>query len=58
VAGGQQPRYRITFGIGVQNLTNRVNRTGFNGTMTSPFFLQSTGVGAPRRVDMNLSFSF
>jgi hypothetical protein len=58
VGGGQQPRYRIQFGVGVQNLTNRVNRTGFNGTMTSPFFLQSTGVGSPRRVDMNVSFSF
>ncbi|MBA2303105.1 MAG: hypothetical protein H0W08_10775 [Acidobacteria bacterium] len=51
-------RYRINFNIGVQNLTNRVNHTGWNGTMTSPFFLQSTSVGAPRKIDMGVSFSF
>ncbi len=57
-AGGEMPRYRISFNIGAQNLTNRVNRTGFNGTMTSPFFRQPTGVGSPRRVDMGIGFSF
>lgn len=51
-------RYRIAFNIGVQNLTNRVNHTGWNGTMTSPFFRQSTSVGAPRKIDMGVSFSF
>ena len=58
VGGGEQPRYRIAFSIGAQNLTNRVNRIGFNGTMTSPFFRQSTGVGQPRKLDMGISFSF
>ena len=58
VGGGEQSRYRIAINIGAQNLTNRVNRTGFNGTMTSPFFRQSTGVGQPRRLDMGISFSF
>ena len=51
-------RYRITFNVGVQNLTNHVNHTGWNGTMTSPFFRQSTSVGAPRKIDMGVAFSF
>ena len=51
-------RYRINLNIGVQNLTNRVNHTGWNGTMTSPFFRQSTSVGAPRKINMGISFSF
>jgi hypothetical protein len=54
----EQPRYRVSFNFGVSNLTNRVNRTGFNGTMTSPFFLQPTGAGQPRKLDMGISFQF
>ncbi|HJR61441.1 MAG TPA: TonB-dependent receptor [Vicinamibacterales bacterium] len=56
--GAAQSRYRISLGLSVQNLTNRVNHTGWNGTMTSPFFRQSTNVGAPRKIDMSVSFSF
>ena len=37
---------QLGFNIGAQNLTNRVNRIGYNGTMTSPFFHQPSGVGA------------
>ena len=55
---GTGARYRITFNVGVQNVTNHVNHTGWNGTMTSPFFRQSTSVGAPRKIDMGVSFSF
>jgi hypothetical protein len=51
-------RYRLTFSLNVQNLTNHVNHTGWNGTMTSPFFRQSTSVGAPRKMDLGVSFSF
>jgi hypothetical protein len=51
-------RYRVTFSVNVQNLTNHVNHTGWNGTMTSPFFRQSTSVGAPRKMDLGISFSF
>ena len=57
-SAGGGPRYRITFSVSAQNLTNHVNRTGWNGTMTSPFFRQSTSVGSPRRLDMGVSFSF
>ena len=55
---GGASRYRLTFSINVQNLTNHVNHTGWNGTMTSPFFRQSTSVGAPRKMDLGVSFSF
>jgi hypothetical protein len=59
-AGGASTpaRYRINFSVSVQNLTNRVNHTGWNGTMTSPFFRQSTSVGQPRKVNVGVSFSF
>jgi hypothetical protein len=57
-APSAQPRYRISLNIGVNNLTNHVNRTGWNGTLTSPFFGQSTNVGAPRKVNMGVGFSF
>jgi hypothetical protein len=56
--GPAQSRYRISFSVGAQNLTNRVNHTGWNGTMTSPFFRQSTSVGQPRKLDMSVSLSF
>ena len=56
--GGSPSRYRISFNLNVQNLTNRVNRTGFNGTMTSPFFRQPTSVTGARKIDLGVSFSF
>ena len=40
--GSGAARYRINLNVGVQNLTNRVNHTGWNGNMASPFFGQST----------------
>ncbi|CAN5660456.1 hypothetical protein BH18ACI5_BH18ACI5_00600 [soil metagenome] len=55
---GGPSRYRITFNLNVQNVTNRVNHTGFNGTMTSPFFRQSTSVTPARKIDLGMSFSF
>ena len=58
VPSSEQPRYRISFNVGVSNFLNRVNRTGFNGTMTSPFFMQPTGAGQPRKMDMGISFQF
>jgi hypothetical protein len=56
--GGGPARYRISFSLNVQNLTNRVNHTNFNGTMTSPFFRQSTNVSGARKIDVGMSFSF
>jgi hypothetical protein len=56
--GGGPARYRISFNLNVQNLTNRVNHTAFNGTMTSPFFRKSTSVSGARKIDVGMSFSF
>ena len=53
-----QSRYRISLNVGVNNLTNHVNHMGWNGTLTSPFFGQPTNVGAPRKVNMGVGFSF
>lgn len=56
--GAGAARYRVNFNLGVQNLTNRVNHTGWNGTMTSPFFRQATSVGQPRKINLGVTFSF
>ena len=56
--GPAQSRYRISFSVGAQNLTNRVNHTGWNGNMASTFFGQSTNVGSPRKINLGVSFSF
>lgn len=32
--------------------------TGYSGIMTSPFFMQPTGVQNPRKVDMGVNISF
>jgi carboxypeptidase family protein len=53
-----QPRYRLSFNLSVQNLINRTNYGGFNGTMTSPFFRQPTTASGPRKVDFGMGFSF
>ena len=56
--GSGAARYRINLSVGVQNLTNRVNHTGWNGNMASSFFGQSTSVGSPRKINVGVSFSF
>jgi len=58
VATQANSRYRLTFNVSVNNLTNHANYTGFSGVMTSPFFLQPTAVSNPRKVDMSVSFGF
>jgi hypothetical protein len=51
-------RYRISFFVFAQNVTNRANYTGYSGTMTSPFFRQATAVANPRRVEAGVNFGF
>ena len=51
-------RYRLTFSLQAQNLTNRDNYTGYSGTLTSPFFGQPTAVLNPRRIIFNIAFNF
>jgi hypothetical protein len=54
----EAPRYRLIFNLSVQNLINRTNYGGFNGTMTSPFFRQPTTAAGPRKVDFGMGFNF
>jgi hypothetical protein len=51
-------RYRLTFSLQAQNLTNHSNDTGYSGVLTSPFFGQPTAVLNPRRIDLAVQFSF
>ena len=51
-------RYRLMIGLYIQNLTNHANYVGYSGLMTSPFFLQPTGVSGVRRMNLQVGFSF
>src|SRR4029077_5649615 len=51
-------RYRMTFSVQAQNLTNRDNFAGYSGVLTSPFFGRPTFVLNPRRVVLNVAFNF
>jgi hypothetical protein len=51
-------RYRLTLSMQAQNLTNRNNYGGYSGVLPSPFFNQPTLVLNPRRVALNIAFSF
>jgi hypothetical protein len=52
------PRFRLGIVVNAQNLTNHTNYTGFQGSMTSPFFHQPTTVTGMRKIDVGLNFSF
>jgi hypothetical protein len=51
-------RYRVTFRIDFQNLTNHDNFAGYSGVLTSPFFGEPTRVNNPRRIDLGIVFNF
>ncbi len=61
-------RYNLTLGINARNILNHENLNTPNGALTSPYFLQSTGItggyGAEstasnqRRLDMQIRFTF
>jgi Carboxypeptidase regulatory-like domain len=55
---GDQARFRVTFIMQAQNLTNHANYTGYSGVLTSPFFGQATAVNNPRRIDLGVQFNF
>lgn len=61
-------RYNLVFSVNVRNILNHENLNTPNGALTSPYFLESTGItggyGAEatasnqRRLDMQLRFTF
>jgi uncharacterized membrane protein YgcG len=61
-------RYNLTFSVNARNILNHENLNTPNGSLTSPYFLESTGItggyGAEatasnqRRIDLRLQFAF
>ena len=58
MASQSAPRYRLSFTLNVQNLTNHANYMGYSGLMTSPFFGKPTMAEGVRRFDLSMGFSF
>jgi hypothetical protein len=53
-----QRRFRISFNGFVQNLTNRLNLTGYSGVLTSPLYGKPSTAINPRRVNVGLGLGF
>ena len=68
--GGEttEHRYNLTLSVNARNILNHENLNTFNGALTSPYFMQPTGItggyGAEstasnqRRLDLQIRFSF
>jgi len=66
--GDSEHRYNLTFSANARNILNHENLNTPNGALTSPYFLESTGItggyGAEatasnqRRIDLQLRFTF
>jgi hypothetical protein len=52
------PRYRLNFGVFIENPTNHANYGSYSGVMTSEFFKQPTSAYGVRRITFNMSLSF
>ena len=42
--GSSEHRYNVTLSVNFENLLNHVNPGGYQGVITSPYFLQATSV--------------
>jgi hypothetical protein len=60
VKAGKRSEDGAAFSIGVDafNVVNRVNYSGFVGTLTSPFFGRAIAAQPPRRVQLSAGFHF
>lgn len=56
--GGNNQRFTMEIFARANNVLNHVNRTGYTGNLSSRFFGQATGVGAPRDINVGLRFNF
>jgi hypothetical protein len=56
--GAENKRLRFEVFVSGSNLFNAVNRVGYSGVMTSPFFGQPTAAMPGRRVDLGLRVGF
>ena len=52
------PRYRLNFGVTINNPTNRANYFGYSGVMTSPFFKKPISLDGVRTVSFRMGLSF
>jgi hypothetical protein len=48
----------ITFGVDAFNFGNRVNYSGYVGTLTSPFFGRAISAQPPRRIQLSAGLQF
>jgi len=53
-----QQRYRLSFFVAVNNVTNHANLIGLSGIQTSKHFMTPTNVQNPRKVDIGMNMSF
>jgi hypothetical protein len=56
--GGQAHRCRVEVFVHAYNALNRVNRIGFRGVFTSPFYGTATVSLPPRRLEIGTRFDF
>jgi hypothetical protein len=56
--GNQNPQRRFEMYLFATNILNRVNKSGYVGVQTSPFFMHATSAQAARRVELGWRFSF
>jgi hypothetical protein len=56
--GAESKRIRFEVFVSASNLLNTVNRIGYSGVMTSPFFGQATGALPGRRIDLGARIGF
>ena len=56
--GAEDKRIRFEVFVSGSNLFNAVNRVGYSGVMTSPFFGQATAAAPGRRVDLGVRIGF
>jgi hypothetical protein len=57
-AASTQGRYRLSFNVQVQNLTNHGNLAGYIGTITSSGFGRPSIVVGTRKIDVGMGISF
>lgn len=57
-AGARDERPAFTLGVDAFNLLNRVNYSGYVGTLTSPFFGRAIAAQPPRRLQLSAGFQF
>jgi hypothetical protein len=56
--GAEDKRIRFEVFASISNIFNTVNRIGYSGVMTSPFFGQPTAAMPGRRIDLGLRVGF